>query len=80
VFSTTSSTDEGPRLDIIPKESMLDWSAYQEVKLDTELVTSLGIDMLLYLLGFLPEVRFLNLFLLFSNLANLFSKFSFGGT
>ena len=39
--------NEGPRLDIIAMESMLDWSAYKEVKLDTELVTSLVRDMLL---------------------------------
>jgi hypothetical protein len=38
---------EGPMLDIIVKESMLDWSAYQEVKLGTNLITSLGRDMLL---------------------------------
>jgi hypothetical protein len=32
---------EGPRLDFIAKESVLDGSAYQEFKLDTKLVTSL---------------------------------------
>jgi hypothetical protein len=37
------SVYEGPRLDIT-REFMLDWSAFQEVKLDTELVTSLGRD------------------------------------
>ena len=41
---------------------MLDWSAYQEVNLDTNLVTSLGRDMLLTLLRFLPELGFLNLY------------------
>ena len=40
---------QGPKRDIIAKEFMLDWSAYQEVKLDTKLVTSLGRDMLLTL-------------------------------
>ena len=34
-----------PRLDIIAKKSMLDWSAYQEVKLDTNLMTPLGMVM-----------------------------------
>ena len=34
-------------LDIIAKESVLDSSAYQEVKLYTNLITSLGSDMLL---------------------------------
>jgi hypothetical protein len=38
---------EGPMLDIIAKESVLDSSAYQEVKLYTNLITSLGSDMLL---------------------------------
>ena len=28
-----------PRVDIIAKEAMVDWSAYQEVKLDTKLLT-----------------------------------------
>ena len=46
---------EGPRLDFIAKESVLDGSAYQEVKLDTKLVTSLGRDMLLTLLRFSPS-------------------------
>ena len=34
---------EGPLLEIIAKESMLDWSSYKAVKL----ITSLGRDMLL---------------------------------
>jgi hypothetical protein len=32
---------DGPRMDIIAKESMLDLGVYQEFKLDTKLVTSL---------------------------------------
>jgi hypothetical protein len=39
--------EQGAKLDIIAMKSMLDWSAYKEVKLGTELVTSLGRDMLL---------------------------------
>ena len=36
------------RVDLFMYEGpMLDWSAYQEVKLDTNLITSLGRDMLL---------------------------------
>ena len=38
---------EVPKQDIITKESMLDWSAYQEVKLVTKLIDSLGSDLLL---------------------------------
>ena len=46
---------EGPRLDIIAKESMMDWSSYQEYKLDTKLVASLRRYMLITLLRFSPS-------------------------
>jgi hypothetical protein len=46
--------NEGPRMDIIT-ESMLDRLAYQEVKLDIKLITSLGRDVLLTLLRFSPS-------------------------
>ena len=35
-------SNEGPRLDIIAMESMLDWSPYKEFKLVTELVSLLA--------------------------------------
>jgi hypothetical protein len=49
---------KGPWLDIIAKDSMLDWTAYsyKEIKLDTKLITSLGRDMLLTLLRFSPSI------------------------
>ena len=46
---------ERPGLDIMTNKSLLHWSAYQEVRLDTKLVTSLGSDMLLPLLRFSPR-------------------------
>jgi hypothetical protein len=63
-------TMEGPRLDIIAKESMLDWSARS--------LLSAGICSFTCW-GFLPELGFHNLSTLLFNLPNLFCKFSSWG-
>jgi hypothetical protein len=71
-------SNEGPRLDIIAMESMLDWSPYKEFKLVTELVSLLA--GICSLLRFSPSTWVPQpLFFSFSSTSQIFTSFQLGG-